>query len=75
MKLKKKKWLKDFVLSEDAKISKKALLVWWLWLSVGFLWWVAEAGHSSSRCGWWHSSNIGNVNHSSAVSHASHSSY
>jgi hypothetical protein len=77
MKLKKnnKKNIKDFILSEDAKISKKALLVGWLWLSVWLLWWVAEAWHSSSPCGWSHSSSIGSTNHSSAISHASHSSY
>jgi len=76
MKLKKnKKWLKDFFLSEDAKISKKALIVGGLGISVSFLWGVAEAWHSSSPCGGSHSSNIGSTSHSSAISHASHSSY
>ena len=76
MKLKsKKKNFKDFLLSEDAKISKKALLVGGLWLSLGLLSWVAEAGHSSNPCWGWHSSSIWSTNHTSAVSHASHSSY
>lgn len=72
---KKKKWIKDFFLSEDAKISKKALIVWWLGISVGLLWWITEAWHSSSPCGGSHSSNIWSISHSSAISHSSHSSY
>lgn len=76
MKLKKnKKSLKEFVFSEDAKISKKALIVWWLWISVWILWWVAEAWHSSFPCGWSHTSHISSSSHSSAISHSSHSSY
>jgi len=75
MKRKSKKSIKEFVLSEDAKISKKALLIWWLGISVWMLWWITEAWHSSDPCGWSHSSWINSSNHSSAVSHSSHSSY
>ena len=87
MKLKKsKKSIKDFILSEDAKISKKALIIWWLWISIWMLWWnnsywydsswhADGARHSSAPCGWSHSSSTWTSNHSSAVSHASHSSY
>ena len=72
---KKKKSLKDFILDEDAKISKKALILWGLGIFVGMLDGITEAWHSSSPCGWWHSSNIDSTHHHSAVSHASHDSY
>jgi len=70
-----KKTLKDFILDEDAKISKKALLLWGLGFFVWMLDSITEAGHSSSPCGGGHSSSIDSTHHYSAVSHASHDSY
>ena len=71
----KKKSIKDFILSEDAKISKKALLIWGLGLSIGLMDGISEAWHSSSACWWSHSSSIDSSHHHSAISHSSHSSY
>jgi len=70
-----KKTLKNFLLEEDAKISKKALLLWWIWVVAWMFWWITQAWHSSSPCWWSHSSAIWGSSHNSAIAHASHSSY
>ncbi len=70
-----KKSIKDFILSEDAKISKKALLIWGLGLSIWLMDGISEAWHSSSYTWWGHHSYIDSTQHHSAYQHASHSSY
>jgi len=70
-----KKTLKDFILDEDAKISKKALIIWWLGITIWMLDSMVEAWHSSSPCWWEHSSNIWESHHTSAVKHHSYNSY
>ncbi len=74
-----RKNLKDFLLEEDAKVSKKSLIMGGLWIVAFGLGNVAEAGHHSYDCWGWHSSSIDANNHNSAISHksrhTSHSSY